>query len=43
MPPQIDAPPPPKFLDLVPEVSSSKMYMTTLMNDWLNAVLVKLS
>ena len=36
-PPQIDAPP--KFLDHVPEVSSSKIYMTTLCNDWLNAVL----
>ena len=36
-PPQIDAPP--KFLDHVREVSSSKIYMTTLFNDWLNAVL----
>ena len=36
-PPQKDAPP--KFLDNVPEVSSSKIYMTTLFNDWLNTVL----
>ena len=37
VPPQIDAPP--KFLDHVPEVSSSKIYMTTQFNDRLNAVL----
>ena len=30
---------PPKFLDLVPEDSSPKIYMTTLFNDWFNAVL----
>ena len=29
----------PKFLDHLPEVSSSKIYMTTLFNDRLNAVL----
>ena len=38
MPPQIDAPP--KFLDHVPEVSSSEIYMTTLFNDRFNAVLM---
>ena len=37
-PPQIDAPPP-KVLDHIPEVSSSKLYMTTLFNGRLNAVL----
>ena len=35
-PPQIDAPP--KFMDHVPEVSSSKIYMTVLFNDRFNAV-----
>ena len=38
-PPQIDAPPPPKFLDHIPEVSSPKIYMTTLFNDRFNALL----
>ena len=36
-PPQIDAYP--KFSDHVPEDSSPKIYMTTLFNDRLNAVL----
>ena len=37
-PPKIDTTPP-KFLDHVPEVSSSKIYMTTLFNDQFNAVI----
>ena len=36
-PPQTDAPP--KFLDHLNEVNSSKIYMTTLFNDRPNAVL----
>ena len=31
---------PSKFLDHVPEVSRPKIYMTTLFNDWFNAVLM---
>ena len=38
-PPQKDAPPPPKFLDHIPEVSGPKIYMTALFIDRFNAVL----